>query len=309
MTVSYKDFLQMGIKTHNVQILPTSIIIKSFYYDNDLIKIDYEENNKGFECWVAEIYYENIGNRRNVLKVGLKAYTNSKKKELLDLGGIVSEHSKETVYFSENQIITMIKNSKSIRNFFYIHGITMTDSYELLLEQNYNRKGIELIEDNSHFEKLNKWKTKATVLGVINNYDIDYNESKLKHLNIYTSDTLSIPPVRTVGYNSIIGMLMKSTDVTMILIPDTVKKVLCNFISFKNVTEIHIGNKLVYMNTNSTEGLKHITYIDFKNVINIPSIRNITKLSKIKVRIDCELPFNFVSDLSNLKEIEFKLGD
>ena len=305
-TMTYDEFVASDIKPIGIQILPTSIIVNSKYYNNKLINLDNKNNNKGFDCWIKEIYYENNEGYNEVIKIGLSAYTKSKQKELTALGGTVSEHDKNIVYFNINQLITMINCSDAVRSFLYVNGLTFMDKRKSLVFDSKIGKHIKLTRDTSYIEKINKWTTKAKALGIYNNFKINDTMSELVMINNISDGVVIIPPVRVLGYKSL--MRINPVDVKELHIPDTVKHIDSKIDHWMNLKTIEFGENVLTIDSYAVASLSNVKYIDFKNIVRIPMIRTMENLNKIKVRIDCELPFNFVSDLSNLKTIEFKLG-
>lgn len=122
---------------------------------------------------------------------------------------------------------------------------------------------------------------------------------------INKEETLVFPKVRRLD-RLLIAVL--NPNIKQVIIPNTVRSILCDFSYFENLEKLIIGENAVVLYASSLIGLHKLKELDLNNVIDIPSLDGLN-LKRLRIRIDAKLEWTGINNVKTLKEIEFIEGE
>ena len=309
--ISKEDWLKQGYQADNITITDEGFKVKRKWYNNRIIRsIDSKEKILNYEYRVIKVYCEESGYNMHITVTGIEILcpNDDAVEELKKLGGIVRENSKYTVYFESLQLVKLMINSADIRSFTFRNNINLDGAYTVYIEvkkiEEIKSRGIKLVEDVTYKNNFNSWLNKATVLGLADYYNIEKGYT-LNDMPICKEETLIFPKVRRLD-RLLIAVL--NPNIKEIIVPDTVRSVMCDFSYFENLEKLIIGDNAVVLYASSLIGLHKLKELDLNNVIDIPSLDGLN-LKRLRIRIDAKLEWTGINNVKTLKEIEFIEGE
>ena len=309
--ISKENWIKQGYQADNITITDEGFKVKREWYNNRIIRsIDSKERLLNYEYRVVTVYWEESWFSQHIAVTGVDILcpNDDAVEELKNLGGIVRENSKYIVYFESLQLVKLMINSADIRSFTFRNNINLDGAYTVYIEvkkiEEIKSRGIKLVEDVTYKNNFNSWLNKATVLGLADYYNIEKGYT-LTDMPICKEGTLIFPKVRRLD-RLLIAVL--NPNIKEVVIPDTVRSVMCDFSYFENLEKLILGENAVVLYASSLIGLHKLKELDLNNVIDIPSLDGLN-LKRLRIRIDAKLEWTGINNVKTLKEIEFIEGE
>lgn len=310
----FKDMMQSGeLQYQNLKINKAGNIectLSSLLSNIEVITIPVELP-KDKTITIDKLIYERYKHRdsEEYEKFIKEAYISSQydniNKTLENLGGEkvhIPNIGHPTYKFKLIQLRIIVSNSYKLNKPLTEMGIYV-ESNKLVIDTGlFSRKSPKTIleEDSTDQTKLNTWINKAKLLGIYGADKILVDESYQTLKGFNTKDKIAmLPPVKNID-------IKENTEVNtvteIIKIPDTVESICLslNFVNYKKLKQVDIGENLLTSSISSFIGLKATKV----NINNLMKHLNISNIHRLKIKPHAILNSN---NFNKIKIIEIEL--
>mgnify|MGYP003292450058 CR=1 FL=1 len=227
-----RDFSTLSIDTIDIPIRSTSIKITKIIYENERVFGLFS----GVKVIISlTLETTDMDTYNKLLTMGFKSVNQVIKKDTHGNKVITYEIKIDSIWLRH-----LLAKSNRFEEIFERRGIIRLNNNLVVIgskkaEAELIFEGAKLIEDNTIYNKLDTWSEKMKLLGLYEDYDINYETLSLDYYR-GNSNNLMLPPVRTINLENAHNHLR---NIKKLKIPDTVYRI--ESLPSQYFTDIQLG--------------------------------------------------------------------
>ena len=206
----------------------------------------------------------------------------------------------DSIYSLTNLQISKILNTNN-----FLNNLIDNNEIKWFVGLNYliyvGKDKTKLKIDNTHFNKLEAWITKAKLLGIYGDYKINLSKSELVRYRGTNTKPL-LPPVRKINYGCFDGTLVEE-----LIIPDTVMTIMCEFGNVKGLRKLKLGDNSGICDKLSIQSLNSLEELDLGNVNTLHILRYFKNMRKITMKTSTSISHGVFNNSATDVKVQIEL--